>query len=169
MHIEVKQFCEGIKSRFPEKFKNKDILDCGSLDINGNNRYLFNGGLYRGIDICEGKNVDVVTQVHLYQPEKVFDVIISTEMLEHDEHWKESIQHMVELLNGEGLLLITAAGRGRKEHGTLEHLPQDSPKTPFYYCNVTAEMLIEAIDLEQFSWFEISYTNTDIRFAGIMR
>lgn len=169
MHKEAKEYCESVKRRFPEKFRNKYILDCGSLDINGNNRYMFDGGLYRGIDICAGKNVDVVTPVHLYEPEHVFDVIISTEMLEHDEHWKESLGNMVRQLNSGGLLLITAAGLGRPEHGTLEHFPQDSPKTPFYYRNVTVEMLIEAIDVSKFSWFEISYLGTDIRFAGIMR
>lgn len=169
MHKEVRKFCENIKKRFPEKFKNKCILDCGSLDINGNNRYLFHGGQYKGIDICEGKNVDVIGPVHRYQPETCFDVVISTEMLEHDVNWLKSLQNMFAVLNKGGLLLFTAAGTNRPEHGTTIHHPGDSPLTHDYYQNITAEMIIEALDLNRFSWFEISYIGTDIRFAGIKR
>lgn len=169
MHKEVRIYCESVKKRFPEKFKNKDILECGSLDINGNNRYLFEGGLYCGIDICEGKNVDVVSRIHLYEPQATFDVIISTEMLEHDEYYRESLKKMFSLMRPNGLLLITAAGTGRPEHGTFEHHPGDSPKTQGYYQNVTVPMIVEGLDLEAFEWFEISYHKTDIRFAGIKR
>lgn len=40
MHKEQINYCLSIKNKYPELFKGK-ILDCGSLDINGNNRYLF--------------------------------------------------------------------------------------------------------------------------------
>lgn len=30
-----------VKSKFPERFINCRVLDIGSLDLNGNNRYLF--------------------------------------------------------------------------------------------------------------------------------
>lgn len=169
MHKEVKEFCEDIRKKFTLHFAYKDVLDCGSLDINGNNRYLFTGGTYFGIDICEGKNVDLVTPVSEFNPEKSFDVVMSTEMLEHDEHWADSLKNMFRLLKPYGLLLITAAGTGRPEHGTTAENPWDSPKTNDYYLNLTAEMIVSAIDLEQFSWFEISYLGTDIRFAGIKR
>jgi len=169
MHAEVIKYCESVKQRFPEYFTNKAVLDCGSLDINGNNRYLFEKCSYTGIDICKGKNVDVVTPVQLYKANGNFDMVISTEMLEHDRYYNLSLVKMYLLTNHKGLLLFTAAGTGRAEHGTTEHLPDDSPKTLDYYCNVTAQMIAEALPLDLFSWFEISYTNTDIRFAGIKR
>lgn len=169
MHKRVKQYCESVKSRHPENFNRKDVLDCGSLDINGNNRYLFTACTYTGIDICAGKNVDVVTRVHKFSPGKQFDAVISTEMLEHDEHWKLSLRNMFALTKAGGLLLFTAAGTNRPEHGTSEHLPGDSPETNSYYRNLTVEMIIEALDLDAFAWFEISYRQTDIRFAGIKR
>lgn len=169
MHKAVRIYCDGIKKRFPEYFENKDVLDCGSLDINGNNRYLFSGGSYLGIDICPGKNVDIVVSIDQFNPEKNYDVVISTEMLEHNESWLESLRNMVYLTKFGGLLLITAAGTGRPIHGTASNNPQDSPKTNNYYQNITAEMLTRAIDLDGFSWFEISYIDTDIRFVGIKR
>src|SRR5664279_730454 len=113
MHKAVRKFCESVKQRHPEYFTGKDVLDCGSLDINGNNRYLFSGGTYLGIDICEGKNVDVVTPVHLFEPGRSYDVVISTEMLEHDSNCILSLQNMFFHTNYGGLLIFTAAGTNR--------------------------------------------------------
>lgn len=169
MHKRVRLFCERIKQLFPRYFTGVNVLDCGSIDINGNNRYLFSGGIYTGIDIVSGRNVDFVSPAHLYRPGIQFDVVISTEMLEHDEHYVNSLANMMDLTRSGGLLLITAAGTRRPEHGTAVAHPGDSPATHGYYKNITVEMLASAIDLEEFEWFEISYDSTDIRFAGIKR
>jgi SAM-dependent methyltransferase len=167
MHKEVKRFCLSVKNEHPEYFKNADVLDCGSLEINGNNRYLFDSSNYMGIDIVEGKNVDIVTRVHEFKTTFQFDCVISTEMLEHDEDFAASLNAMFNFLKPGGLLLITAAGYGREEHGTHEIKPQDSPLTNNYYCNISVTMLLQGLDLTKFSWYTISYVKTDIRFAGI--
>jgi SAM-dependent methyltransferase len=167
MHKEVKRFCLSVKNEHPEYFKNADVLDCGSLEINGNNRYLFDSSNYMGIDIVEGKNVDIVTRVHEFKTTFQFDCVISTEMLEHDEDFAASLNAMFNFLKPGGLLLITAAGYGREEHGTHEIKPQDSPLTNNYYCNISVTMLLQGLDLTRFSSYTISYYKTDIRFAGI--
>lgn len=169
MHKEVRLFFDSIKSRFPAFFRNRDVLDCGSLDINGNNRGFFTGGRYFGIDIVKGRNVDMVTKVHEFSPGKQFDVVVSSEMLEHDCDYRLSLRQMFSLTKPGGLLMFTAAGSNRPEHGTANHHPGDSPQTHDYYNNITVKMIDEALDLDEFSWFEISYTRTDIRFAGIRR
>mgnify|MGYP004704072111 CR=1 FL=1 len=167
MHKEVKRFCLSVKNEHPEYFKNADVLDCGSLDINGNNRYLFDNSNYMGIDIVKGKNVDLVTRVHDFKTDFQFDCVISTEMLEHDEYFADSLNAMFNCTKPGGLLLITAAGYGREEHGTFEMKPEDSPLTRDYYCNISVSMLLQGLDLTKFSWYTISYVKTDIRFAGI--
>lgn len=169
MHKNVRLFCELIKKHFPQYFTRVNVLDCGSLDINGNNRYLFESSIYTGIDIVDGANVDFVTNVHQFYPAWTYDVVVSTEMLEHDRNFQLSLQTMFRLTRSGGLLLFTAAGTGRPEHGTTDHHPKDSPLTHNYYQNITARMIIAALNLDQFSWFEISYLGTDIRFAGIKR
>ncbi len=88
-------------------------------------------------------------------------------MLEHDEYFGESLNAMYHLTKPGGLLLITAAGKGREEHGTHNHHPKDSPLTRDYYCNIDVQMLLIGLDLTMFSWYTISYFKTDIRFAGI--
>ena len=63
---------------------NKLVLDIGSLDINGNNQYLFEDCQYTGIDVGVGKNVDIVSKAHeLKMPSGTYDTIISTECFEH--------------------------------------------------------------------------------------
>ena len=167
MHKEVKRFCLSVKNDYPQFFQNSDVLDCGSLDINGNNRWLFDDCNYMGIDIVEGKNVDIVTKVHDLKMDHHFDCVISTEMLEHDEDFAASLNAMFNFLKPGGLLLITAAGYGREEHGTFEIKPQDSPLTNNYYCNISVSMLLQGLDLTRFSSYTISYYKTDIRFSGI--
>lgn len=168
MHRAVREYCQCIKRRFPDYFKGKRVLDCGSLDINGNNRYLFENCRYTGIDIVEGKNVDYVTRVHDFN-DSGFDVIITTEMLEHDEYLGFTIHSMFAMLKPGGLLLITAAGNGREEHGTAKMHPGDSPLTHDYYKNLTVNDFAENLVLDEFSVYEISYQNTDIRFFGIKK
>jgi SAM-dependent methyltransferase len=167
MHKEVKRFCQQVKHDHPQFFQNSDVLDCGSLDINGNNRYLFDNCFYKGIDIVEGKNVDIVTKVHDFNMDFLFDCVICTEMLEHDEDFAASLNAMFNFTKPGGLLLITAAGYGRGEHGTHEIKSGDSPLTNNYYCNISVSMLLQGLDLTKFNSYTISYYKTDIRFAGI--
>jgi hypothetical protein len=83
-HFEQQQFCRRILEKYPEHFRNKRVLDIGSLDINGNNRFLFTDCEYTGLDVGEGPNVDIVSVGHLYDaPDESFDTIISTEVFEH--------------------------------------------------------------------------------------
>lgn len=169
MHQAVKKFIIRVKERYPDSFINKKVLEVGSLDINGSVRPFFIRCNYTGLDITEGPGVDVVAPVHQYQPAGLFDTIISTEMLEHDVHWKKSLRQMEQLLCPGGLLIITAAGDGRAEHGTVASSPGSSPATNNYYCNVTAKMIAGALHLEYFSQWDISYINNDIRFYGVKR
>jgi len=173
MHKRVQKFCSSQVERFSKRgliAANPDVLDCGSLNINGNNRYLFpKAKSYTGIDIVDGPNVDVVTRVGEFETDKRFDVVISTEMLEHDEQWAFSLAKMCCLLKPGGFLLITAAGEGRPEHGTTEHLPNDSPLTHNHYGNITMEMLATGLKIWEFSHFEIRCVADDIQFVGIKK
>lgn len=172
MHTEQKQYCESIKQRFPEYFQNKTVLDVGSLDINGTNMYLFNNCHYTGLDIGPGPNVDIICPIHEFKPTQKPDVIISTEMLEHDKHRFYSLANMVRILKPGGLLLITAATVGRKEHGTNKHEPHSSPYTNDYYKPVKPDCLLIGLPWYHFNLYEISVQLepiADIRFCGIKK
>jgi len=175
-HPEQIAFCRSIKERYPTLFEGSSVLDIGSLDINGNNRYLFSGGTYIGVDVGKGKNVDVVSLGHEYRPDQVFDLVISTECLEHDPHWALTLMNMARLCRSEGLVLMTCATTGRQEHGTSRSLPADSPlsHTMFkdHYLNLTEEMVREIPDfLTQFSeyGFSSNLRTRDLYFYGLKK
>jgi len=118
-HQQQKDFCIKVKDIYPEFFKNKKVLDIGSLDINGSNKDLFEDCDYIGIDVGEGKNVDIVSVGHLFDaPDNYFDTIISTEVFEHDMYYEKTIQNIIRMLKPGGLFLFTCASTGRAEHGT---------------------------------------------------
>jgi len=176
-HIEQQNYLTSIKNKFPSFFKGVKVLDIGSLDINGNNRYLFDDYTYTGIDIGDGANVDIVCRGHEFKSKDKFDVVISSECFEHDEYWDKTILNAIKLLDNGGLFVFTCATDGRAEHGTQRTSPQCSPFTSNlandYYMNLNESLIREKIDIEKhFSVFEFQ-TNTigmcDLYFYGFKK
>ena len=172
-HKEQREYCTRIKDEFPEHFNGVDVLDCGSLDINGNNRYLFSNYTYVGLDVGKGKNVDLVCPTHLHNAAyESYSFIISTECFEHDKHYKESIKNIVGMLKSGGMFLFTCATTGRAEHGTTATSPDDAPFTNDYYKNLTEEDIRAVIDIDEvFSEYalEVDNKHKDLNFYGIKK
>ena len=176
-HSQQIKFCNSVKKKFPEFFHGKWVLDIGSLDINGNNQFLFTECGYIGIDLLPGKNVDIASKAHeLLLPDACFDVIISTECFEHDPFYTQTITNIVRMLKPGGLFLFTCATTGRPEHGTRRTTPQDAPlilafgEWGDYYKNLTEDDIRDTLSVEKtFSQFEFScqYTTCDLYFWGI--
>jgi len=173
-HPEQREFCERVKARFAEKFNDPDavILDAGSLDINGNNRWLFASQDYLGIDVGPGRNVDRVCRIHLFDaPDETYDVIISTECFEHDEFYPESMQNITRMLKPGGMFLFTPATTGRPEHGTTRSEPHSAPFTNDYYKNLTAADVRAALPMEEYQQhaFSGNVKACDLYFWGIKK
>ena len=111
-------FLKQMKAQYPRAFRCERVLECGSYNVNGTPRGLFQVAEYIGLDWRPGPGVDVVGLVHEWpgRPDEYFDTIVSTEMLEHDPHWRESLKRMSDLLASGGYMLLTAAGPGRGPH-----------------------------------------------------
>jgi SAM-dependent methyltransferase len=178
MHKEAKQFILFIKSVFPEFFINKKVLDVGSGDINGNNRFLFENCLYEGNDVYSAKNVTIVSKTSaLTFEDEYFDTICSTECFEHDPEYKESFQKIIKMLKPGGLFFFTCASTGRAEHGTRRTTPNDSFGTignvqgwTDYYKNLTFQDFDNVINVEKTFKVFGSYYNSyskDLYFYGI--
>ncbi len=178
-HQAQKDFCLKIKDKFPHFFIRQKVLDVGSLDINGNNQYLFEDCLVLGIDIGWGKNVDVVSKAHEFiGDDGSYDVIISTECFEHDMYYEKSLKNIVRLLKPGGLLLFTCATTGRPEHGTNASNPVDAPLLnnfgtwSDYYKNLTENDIRQCLDIDLIFGeynFEINNEAFDLYFYGIKR
>lgn len=173
------KFCLSVKERFPHLFDNVDVLDCGSHNINGDNRYLFTNSRYTGLDIEAGKNVDVVSLMHDYNAlPGSFDVIISTEMLEHDMYYRQSLAHMIKLLKGGGLLIITCGSHKREIHGVAGFREGDSPFTvkingwcDYFHGLSDGELLSILNANERFTEYAatIERNDLDLNFWGIKK
>ena len=167
-------WCDKIKEEHPSYFKNKRVLDIGALDVNGNNRYLFDDCKYVGLDVVPGPNVDVVSIAHMYRPSAPFDVVLSTNALEHDLYWRQTLDAMLTLLKPEGFLFFSVSA-SHNEHGTKRTTPSSSGTSRMgaewenYYRNLREVDIYENLDLSQFSKCSISIFNRDLRFWGIKK
>ena len=174
-HPSQVEFCLKIRSMFPDHFKNKKVLDVGSLDINGSNRIFFENCNYTGLDLDKGKNVDVICEAHkYYAADETFDTIISTECFEHDMYLNYTLNNIVRMLKPGGLFLFTCATLGRPEHGTSRTTSSDSPFTSTkeiwkdYYRNITEADIKQMLYLDNiFSDYKFNVQGFDIRFYGI--
>ena len=80
---------------------------------------------YVGIDITAGRGVDEVCDVADLVARfgaSSFDLVISTEMLEHVYDWPRAVNKMKEVLRPEGVILFTTRSPGFPLHG----YPDDS-------------------------------------------
>ena len=95
------------------------VLEVGSMDINGSVRPLFRDCIsYFGVDFRPGPGVDRVMNAHALEfPDACFDVVISTEVIEHDDEFWTSIREMGRVLRSGGWLILTARGNGFMLHG----------------------------------------------------
>lgn len=173
-HGQQIDFCNYVKSKFPNRFNNCSVLDIGSLDINGNNHYLFSNYKYIGIDVGEGNNVDIVSKGHEFRSSRVFDVVISTECFEHDPFYADTIKNAIRLLRTDGLFIFTCATTGRSEHGTSR--TDGKYANPLagedYYKNLTEEDIRKEIDIDSlFSQYEfkVNKQSFDLYFWGIKK
>jgi glycosyltransferase involved in cell wall biosynthesis/SAM-dependent methyltransferase len=181
-HKEQREFCSGVREKYPEMFKGKKVLDVGSLDNNGNNRFLFDDCEYIGIDVGNGPNVDFVSAGHEYDaPDEYFDVIICTEVFEHDIQYEKTIANIIRMLKTGGIFVFTCAAPDRPEHGTRRTSPWDaelleavSEEWSDYYKNLTHLNFKELPNFNETfpnGYFELRTANmmlaSDLYFYGI--
>jgi SAM-dependent methyltransferase len=176
MHIAVMDFIKSVRRELPHKFRLRDVCEIGSKAINGSPRKYFWFCNYIGIDLSEGKGVNIVGRLSELYNEYVledskFGVVVSTECLEHDKEWEISLQIMYRVLQPGGLLLITCAAPERVEHGTEERTPQDSPDTADYYRNLSKEDFKKVLPYTLFESYTLMYgrDKQDLYFYGIKK
>lgn len=180
MHNEARDFTIFVKRLLAEFFIEKVVLDVGSGDINGNNRFLFENCEYNGNDVIQAPNVTIVSKTKdLPFKNDTFDTIVSTECFEHDPEYKESLLKIYDMLKADGLFCFTCASTDRAEHGTRRTTPHDSYGTigniedmSDYYKNLTEKDLNDVLSLnDKFSVWDTYYNfySKDLYFVGIKK
>lgn len=168
-HVEQQDFVERVKLAFPEYFAGGPVLEIGSRIINGTVRACFAGGAYTGIDLTPGPGVDRVCHAREVAARGWYDTVISCEALEHDAHWRETLEAIPRLLRPGGLIVITCATDGRREHGTAAREPDSSPATNDHYRNLRPDDFTALQDACRRWTMEVYPDHGDLYFAGLTR
>lgn len=141
----------------PQEINGKEVLEVGAIDINGSLRPIIEAmspEKYIGIDLEDGPGVDFVCDVKnltkIYGEES-FDIIISTEVLEHVDDWRLAINNIKKICRPGGSILLTTRSKGFPYHAH----PHDHWR-------------FELEDIrDMFSDFEIERIEQDTRKPGV--
>lgn len=172
-HIEQREFFTAMTKRFPEYFCKRNVLEVGSLNINGSVRDFFTDCEYLGVDVGSGPGVDLVAYgENLAYNDDSFDVAVSAECFEHNPEWLATFVNMARMTHG--LVLFTCATTGRAEHGTRRTDAGSSPLTADwdYYQNLVDEDFKVGCDLDElFDEYKFSTNNQshDLYFWGLTK
>lgn len=174
-HPQQRFFVNGVNQFLSDFFKGKKILEIGSFNINGSVRDFFTDCDYLGLDVAPGKDVDEVCFGENYgAPANTFDTVISCEAMEHNFGWEKTWLNMLRLVKNDGLVIMTCATLGRKQHGTENFQPEDSPLTfnlgQNHYKNLCENDFKNLVNIE--SWFSVwgfftDNSSYDLYFFGV--
>ena len=174
-HKEQFNFINRIKELHANRFVNKSVLEVGSANINGTVRDFFSNCFYVGLDVAKGPCVDMVCLGHeLNVPDETFDVVVSSECFEHDPYWADTFRNMTRLCKKDGLIIVTCATTGRKEHGTTRTTADESLTVKLgwdYYKNLTVEDFnqFDISAIFKYHEFDINTESHDLYFYGFKK
>ena len=117
VHRQVYEFVEGVVVDYQLNRSDYQVLEVGSLDVNGSIRNLLNQTNYIGLDLVAGPGVDLVGDIvtsHL--PDQSFDLVLCLEVLEHAPQAEQIVHTIHRVLKPEGLLILTCAATLRSPH-----------------------------------------------------
>lgn len=148
-HPEQIEFITRTLAQFPELKNAINVIEVGSLNVNGTVRDYFKNASYIGIDLGSGDGVDFRCPGELLElPSGHADIVCSTECLEHAEQWQSLLLNIVRICKPGGLMLLTFAGIFRPCHGTIDsNDPESSPFTNSYYRNIDKDSFFSSVNL----------------------
>lgn len=105
------------------EIESKTVIELGSRNVNGSVRpgiEALKPASYTGVDIEQGQYVDKICDIQsiftMFKPES-FDVVVSTEMLEHIMDFRVAINAIKALTRTGGIVMLSTRSRGFDYHG----------------------------------------------------
>lgn len=138
---------------YVEQFATDDplsVLDIGGRNVNGSVRDLFPNADYTALDILPGEGVDIVANAASWTPDRVYDLVVCTEVFEHTDEWLQILEVAAAACRPGGRIVLTMAGPGRPEHSAIDGGPRRPGE---HYANVDPEALDDG--LRSAGWVEV--------------
>lgn len=130
-------------------------VDFGGADHNGTGRAWFRGDVqWEVVDLVDGDEVTMIGDLHTMEWTPHFDLVLCTEVLEHDKGWRDLLRCAYEALTVGGCLLLTCASYGRQPHGATG---APAPAAGEHYGNVHHKHLEEALIAQGFTDVAVTY------------
>lgn len=127
----------------------KRVLDLGGADVNGTVHATVAGYIdvseLEVLDVAPGPGVTIVADARTqdwWTTDDFYDLVISTEMLEHVEWWDSTIRTAALVLREGGWFVGTCASLGRRPHGARGEY---DPPAGEYYSNVGPSELVREL------------------------
>lgn len=120
MHSSVIQFLK--RNLFSQDVAGKLVIEVGAMNVNGSPRgtvMKLKPLEYWGVDCWLGSGVDVVCKADDLEQtfgRESFDVVLTTEMLEHVEDWRLVVNQLKLTVRKGGLLVMTTRSPGFPYH-----------------------------------------------------
>lgn len=155
--------------QYVQRFRTDDpsvrVVDIGARDINGTVRDLFPNTLYVGIDVEDGKGVDVVASGAVYKPTKRAHIVVCCEVFEHCAEWRDIVANVHDnmLVKG-GTFVATMAGPTRLAHSAIDGGPLRDGE---FYENIDPTELEAVMADAGFVDVEIDEVDADVRVCGV--
>lgn len=129
----------GFINKYLDQSKTLNILDVGSMDINGTYRPLFScpNWIYTGMDLEAGKNVDIMGWENI-KP-YYYDVVISGQCLEHVERpwdWIGFVKSVVKQSSGLICIIVPHVQKEHKYPIDCWRVFPDGIRALFDYANI---------------------------------
>lgn len=139
----------------------RTVLDLGGRNVNGTTRPLFaDTTTYVVVDLADADNVNVIADAADVDLGVTFDVVVSTELLEHTDRGAAIVANAYRHAEPGGMFVATMAGPGRAPHG--QH-GAALPAPDEFYRNVHPDDLRGWLSSAGFTMFEIDRAGVDVR------
>lgn len=101
------------------------VLDIGGRNINGTPREHFpNAERYVTLDVLDDNlGVDIVADATMWEPDRLYDIVVCTEVFEHAKFWQDIIRTARKALKPDGLFIATTAAPRRALHSGVDGGP----------------------------------------------
>lgn len=143
------------------------VLELGGRYINGGVRPMFDQAAeYVSVDITPGKWVDIVADAADLELGRKFDVVVSTELLEHTPRAAEIVAAAFRHLKPGGTFLATMAGPGRAPHSAGGKAKLEPGE---WYKNIEPAELDEWLQWAGFDDWEIDQLADDLRCVAVIK